>query len=70
MYYLRLEGERSWVVEYQPSSGQSRVAYRFPFTLDPFYTVSAIGVSLATREVFVQHRARLESDLALGENFR
>ena len=70
VYYLRLEGQRSSVVEYQPSSGQSRVAYRFPFALDPVYTVSAIGVSLATREVFVQHRARLESDLALVENFR
>jgi len=70
VYYLRLEREISSVVEYQPSNGQSRVVYRFPFTLDPVYAVSAIAVSLATREIFVHHRTRLESDLALVENFR
>ena len=70
VYYLRLDGERSSVVEYEPSSGRSREVYRFPFSLDPAYPVSAIAVSLATREVFVVQRVRSESDLVLVENFR
>lgn len=70
VYYLRIEGEISSVVEYTLLTGKSRIAYRFPFTVDPYYAVSAIAVSLATREVFVQHRVRLESDLILVENFR
>ena len=70
VYYFRTEGTGLSVAEYEPSSGQSRIAYRFPFNLDPYYAVSAIAVSLATREVFVQHRVRLESDLVLVENFR
>jgi serine/threonine protein kinase len=70
VYYLRRNGEQSSVVEYEPSSGRSRVAYRFPFTLEPAYPNSAIGVSLATKDVFVVHRVRLESDLVLVENFR
>src|ERR1019366_5364699 len=70
VYYLRAGGERSTVVEYEPSSGQSRIVYRFPFAVDPVYPTSAIAVSLATREVFLVHRVRLESDLVLVENFR
>jgi hypothetical protein len=70
VYYLHRDGERSSVVELEPSSGRSRVVYRFPFTLEPAYPVSAIGVSLTTKEVFVVHRVRFESDLVLVENFQ
>jgi serine/threonine protein kinase len=70
VFYLRREGERSSVVEYNPSTGHSQVVYRSPLAFEPTYPVSAIGVSLATREVFVTHRVRLESDLVLIDNFR
>ena len=70
VFYLGREGERASVFEYHPSTGQSQVVYRSPFVFEPFYPNSAIGVSLATREVFVTHRVRLESDLVLVDNFR
>jgi dipeptidyl aminopeptidase/acylaminoacyl peptidase len=70
VFYLGREGERSSVFEYHPLTGQSQVVYRSPFPFEPTYPVSAIGVSLATREVFVTHRVRLESDLVLVDNFR
>jgi Tol biopolymer transport system component len=70
VFYLGREGERSSVFEYHPLTGRSEVVYRSPFAFEPTYPVSAIGVSLATREVFVTHRVRLESDLVLVDNFR
>ena len=70
VFYLRREGERSSVLEYHPSTGQSQVIYRSPFAFEPTYPVASIGVSLATREVFVGHRVRLESDLVVVDNFR
>jgi Tol biopolymer transport system component/tRNA A-37 threonylcarbamoyl transferase component Bud32 len=70
VFYLGGEGERSSVFEYHLSTGQSQVVYRSPFAFEPTYPNSAIGVSLATREVFVTHRVRLESDLVLVDNFR
>ena len=67
---LRRDGERSSVVEYEPSSGRSRVAY--PVPLHPGTRLPAIGHrSLASdRNVFVEHRVRLESALVLVENFQ
>jgi serine/threonine protein kinase len=70
VFYLGHEGERSAIFEYHPSTGQSQIVYRSQFAFEPTYTVSAIGVSLATQEVFVTHRVRLESDLVLVDNFR
>jgi Tol biopolymer transport system component len=70
VYFLKNEGERSSVIEYAPESGVSRIAYLFPFVIDPVYNASAIAVALKTGELFVQQKVRLDSDLVLVENFR
>lgn len=70
VYVIRDRGAQSAVLEMTPDGGKEKVVYEVPFVLAGSSPVSALGVSARTGEVFLQHQARLESDLMIVENFR
>jgi TolB protein len=70
VYVVRPRDDRSVVVEMGADGLNERVVYTAPFRLEDTWTVSAIGVSSRTGDIFLQQQARLESDLMIVENFR
>jgi len=70
VYVIRDRGQRSAVMEMNSDGGNERIVYEIPFPITDTQPVSSIGVSARTGEIFIQHQARIESDLMLVEGFR
>ena len=70
VYVVRTRDDRSVVFEIGADGQNKKVVYEAPFHLEDTSTVSAIGISARTGDIFLQQQARLESDLIIVKNFR